>query len=856
MPTYLEVAVNVPQVSGVFHYHLPPELEGEVQAGQLILVPFGSQTVQGIVVGFVDQPMVAKTRAIIDIIDPAITVTAHQIALAQALSRESLFPLAAWVGLMLPPGVEQQADLLYTAQGRPSDDLSATQKRLLNLLYQRGPLRGQQIDRAMSRVNWRSAARALQRRSLLRSERVISAPTVRPKTVQTARLVCDPATAEAALDTLGKPGAATLARRQAILRYLIQEGEAVEAAWLYAESGGNLSDLRFLEGRGLIALGKSETWRDPLIRQDFPFYEAPSLTNDQQSVWKEVYASLQETHASHPPGELDPPASAGAVLPILLHGVTGSGKTEIYLRAVQETLNQGRQAIVLVPEIALTPQTIQRFAGRFPGRVGLVHSGLSAGERYDTWRRARQGELSLVVGPRSALFTPFTNLGLIVLDECHDDSYYQAEQAPYFHARDVAVTYARVTSAVCIMGSATPDVTSVYQGQQGKWHILELPARILAHRAAIQAQMNQVGRMHLEGEHGSRYRLLEGQAETIDLPPVRIVDMREELKAGNRSIFSQPLQLALKDSIERGEQSILFLNRRGSATYVFCRDCGHTLRCPKCDVPLTFHEVDQALRCHYCNYRRKMAQVCPNCGSKHIRQYGTGTQKVESDLHALFPQIRTIRWDHETTRKKGAHAAILQQFSAHAADVLVGTQMLAKGMDLPLVTLVGVVLADVGLNLPDYRANERTFQILTQVAGRAGRSPLGGQVILQTFQPEHYVIRTASGHDFKAFYEDELGYRRQLGYPPFVRLARLEYRNLNSDKAEKAALELANQIRGWMKEEERRLTRMIGPAPSFFSYQNGYARWQIVLCGPDPVGLLRGRSLGEWKVEIDPPNLL
>ncbi len=856
MSIYLEVAVNVPQVSGVFHYHLPPELEGEVQIGHLILAPFGSQIVQGVVMRFVDEPMVAKTRAIFDIIDPSITLTSYQIALAQALSQEWLAPLAAWIGLMLPPGVEQQADLLYTAQGRLPDDLSATQKRLLNLLYKRGPFRGQQIDRVMTRANWRSAARSLERRGVLRSEPVTPAPTVRPKIVQTARLACSTATAEAALETLGKPGASTLPRRQAILRYLIKEGEAVEVAWLYAESGGNMSDLRFLEGRGLILLGKSETWRDPLLKQNYPLYDAPTLTNAQHSVWEEVNAGLHEANAVNPPNGFDLPASPGSILPILLHGVTGSGKTEIYLRAVQETLNQGRQAIVLVPEIALTPQTIQRFAGRFPGQVGLVHSKLSAGERYDTWRRARLGELSLVVGPRSALFTPFSKLGLIILDECHDDSYYQSEQAPYYNARDIAVTYARVTRAVCLMGSATPDVTSVFQGQQGKWRILELPDRILAHRAAVQAQMEKLSRLRQQGERRSHYRQLEGQADTIDLPPVSVIDMREELKAGNRSIFSQPLQIALKDAIEHGEQSILFLNRRGSATYVFCRDCGHTLRCPKCDVPLTFHEVEMALRCHYCNYRRKMPEVCPDCGSKHIRQYGTGTQKVESDLHAIFPHVRTIRWDYETTRKKGAHAAILQQFSSHAADVLVGTQMLAKGMDLPLVTLVGVVLADVGLNLPDYRANERTFQVLTQVAGRAGRSPLGGQVILQTFQPDHYVIRAASGHDFKAFYEQELVYRRQLGYPPFVRLARLEYRNFNPEKAERAAMDFARQIQIWLKEEDRRLTRMIGPAPSFFSRQNGYYRWQIVLCSPDPVGLLRGRSLGDWRVEIDPPNLL
>ncbi len=658
-------------------------------------------------------------------------------------------------------------------------------------------------------------------------------------------LACSPAQAEAELDQLGRAGSEALSRRQKIIQYLVQGGEAVEASWLYAEFGGNASDLKFLEQRGLISLSQSETWRDPLEKADYPLYEAPALTRDQGEVWEAVDAQLHHS------------AAGQRVQPILLHGVTGSGKTEIYLRAVQKTLELDRQAIVLVPEIALTPQTIQRFAGRFPGQVGLVHSGLSAGERYDTWRRARQGELSVVVGPRSALFTPFSSLGLIVVDECHDNSYYQAEAAPHFHAREAAVSYAEIAGAVCLMGSATPDVGSIYQGDQKRIDVLKLPARILAHHAAVQAQLERLSiQKGNAGQTHSRYRALEGQAETTDLPPVSVVDMREELKDGNRSIFSRRLSSALAAVLDQGEQAIFFLNRRGSATYVFCRDCGHTLRCPRCEIPLTYHESEDVLLCHYCNYRRKMPELCPECKGKRIRQYGTGTQKVEAELHALFPQVRTLRWDYETTRKKGAHAAILRQFAAHQADILVGTQMLAKGMDLPLVTLVGVVLADVGLNLPDFRANERTFQILTQVAGRAGRSLLGGEAILQTFQPDHYVIRAAAGHDFQAFYDQELKFRRLAGYPPFSRLVRLEYRSYDPLKAEQAAHNLGGQIQVWMKQEGSRATRMIGPAPCFFSRMSGYYRWQIVLCGPDPAGLLKDRPLSEWKIEVNPPNLL
>jgi primosomal protein N' (replication factor Y) len=874
MPVYLEVAVNVPQVTGVYTYHLPPELEGNLAVGHLVLVPFGGQTVQGVVFRFVDQPGVPETRPVLELVDPEAVLTESQIRLAEQMAHDCLAPLAACLGTMLPPGLEQKADLLYTPAGRQPDDLTTVQSRLLKLLYRRGPLSGSQIDRAMPRVNWRASARALKSRGALTTRPLLPDPRVRPKVVRTARLAVPAEAARAALPELGKTGSKALGRRQAMLSFLIEATGPVEAAWVYAETGGNSSDLRYLSERGLVTLGERQRWRDPLGETDFQPYGPPTLTQDQRSVWEKV-RDLLEASASGEPTQ-----------PILLHGVTGSGKTEIYLQAVQHTLSLGRQTIVLVPEIALTPQTVRRFAGRFPDQVGLVHSGLSPGERYDTWRRARAGQVGLVVGPRSALFTPFARLGLIVVDESHDDSYYQGEIQPHYHAREEALAYARLIGAVCLMGSATPDIPTMYRARRGEIVYLHLPERILAHRQAVQAQMERLAggcspdrrsagspdrRSHQDrgtlsglqarsglqgGELRSRFKPLEGDAEALELPPVAIIDMRLELQSGNRSIFSRPLQQALKEVLEQGLQAILFLNRRGSATYVFCRDCGYTLRCPRCETPLTYHEAEGLLRCHYCGYQRKNPQTCPQCHSSRIRHYGTGTQKVEAEVQALFPEARTLRWDYETTRRKGAHEAILSRFIAQGADVLIGTQMLAKGLDLPLVTLVGMVLADVGLSLPDYRAGERAFQVLTQVAGRSGRSPLGGQVILQTFQPEHYVIQAASRHDYEAFYIEELEYRRRLGYPPFAQLARLEYRHHDAGKAETAAQGLAERLRGWLEEEGRRTTRLIGPAPCFFGRLGGQYRWQIAICGPDPASLLRGRPLGDWRVEVNPPSLL
>jgi primosomal protein N' (replication factor Y) len=443
---------------------------------------------------------------------------------------------------------------------------------------------------------------------------------------------------------------------------------------------------------------------------------------------------------------------------------------------------------------------------------------------------------------------PIEDLGLIVMDECHHESYDQQESQPNYQGAATAAACARLAGAVIVLGSATPRITQYSLAVREKWMMISLPKRILAHRDVIAHHEKKLGlSISLPGG--------EGKAADLGLPEVSVVDMRQELHQGNRSIFSFELQRSLEHVLETHQQAILFLNRRGSATYVFCRDCGYVIKCPRCDKPLTYHRSMNGLLCHTCGYKRNVPKTCPKCGGSQIRQLGTGTEKVQQLVEERFPGVRTLRWDAETTRNKNAHEQILSMFSNQAADILIGTQMLAKGLDLPLVTLVGVILAEVGLNLPDYRAAERTFQLLTQVAGRAGRSPLGGKVVFQTYDPENYAIQNAARHDYQGFYRQELAQRKLLGYPPFTRLVRLEYRHYDPRKAEEASQAMAEQLRMWISGFQHRID-LIGPAPCFFSKIAGRYRWHIILRGVDPRAVLRDRTLNDWHVEVDPSSLL
>ncbi|MGD1995620.1 MAG: primosomal protein N' [Anaerolineae bacterium] len=819
----------------LFDYHLPEKLVGEVEVGSLVTVPFGSRRLYAIAVDLPTQPAVTKTRPAGSLVDPEPVLSPEQIELARWMSRETLAPLYECLLLMLPPGVVGLTDTKLEIAGEMPSDLllGSVQRRLLDLLQRRGPLRGGQLDRALPRSDWRSAADRLVRRGVLVRTPILAPPRARPRRVTTVRLV-------AGADTeTGLKGLRSSAYSQILALLNGEGGGPVKVKRIYAETGCTRYHLNKLEERELVAFDKEEVWRDPLEGRVFFPTEPPPLTPDQQEAWDAIRAVLRSQ-------DLGPQT-------FLLHGVTGSGKTEIYLRAVAEVLDQGRRAVVLVPEISLTPQTVTRFAGRFPGRVTVVHSQLSDGERYDVWRRARAGLVDVVVGPRSALFTPLSPLGLIVLDEEHDASYKQ-QSRPAYHTREAAIQLARLTGATVVLGSATPSLESYLRARREEFRLLELNRRILSHTRRL-ADLQAIYRVP-----DTHYRILRDgppHVQYLDLPLVKLVDMRAELRAGNRSIFSRALAQALDEALGKGEQAILFLNRRGTATFVLCRDCGYVARCPDCDVPLTYHGPRASLICHHCSHREPPTKRCPRCGGTRIRHFGLGTQGLEEAVRERWPGARLLRWDRDTARSSEAHWTILQRFSEGQADVLVGTQMIAKGLDLPLVTVVGVISADTALNLPDFRAAERTFQLLEQVAGRAGRGLRGGRVVLQTYHPNHYAIRAVEQHDYEGFAREELAFRRQLDYPPYVRVARLLYRHRSRQRAEAAAEDMAEQLRDALSRTGLPPTDLIGPAPAFFARIRGRYRWHIILRHADPPAFLRSVGIPpDWRVDVDPENVL
>jgi primosomal protein N' (replication factor Y) len=581
----------------------------------------------------------------------------------------------------------------------------------------------------------------------------------------------------------------------------------------------------------VIAAGLVELSAPPQshgVRQ--PITEAPKALTPAQSV--AVCTILQALEAATDlralvDDDVAPDAELPALArPIVLHGVTGSGKTEVYLQALQGALDQGRRGIVLVPEIALTPQTVARFNARFPGRVALLHSALKPQERQREWRRIRAGQADVVIGSRSAIFAPLPDLGLIILDEEHDTSYKQDGRAPTYHARAVAVELARLVGAAVVLGSATPSAETYYRARSDEYALVELRARVSDAR----------------------------------LPPVTLIDLRGELHAGHTSILSRELLSRMTATLARGEQALLYLNRRGSATCVLCRDCGYVMRCGNCDVPLTHHARQAALICHYCGWREHPPRICPNCGGPGMRFFGIGTERVEATVRERFPQARVLRWDADTVRGYTDHERFGRALADKAVDILIGTQMIAKGIDVPGVTLVGVIAADVALFLPDYRAAERAFQLLTQVAGRAGRGAIPGDVIMQTFSPEHFVIDAAARHDFHAFYDVESAARQAYGYPPFRRFIKLTYTHKDRHACQVAAIALGDRLTQLIADLGLAATDVVGPAPAFIERLRDHYRWQMILRGPDPRAIIAALAPGElgpgWAIDIDPVSSL
>ena len=840
-----------------FHYHLPTELLGRVQPGHLVWVPFGRQTLQGVVVGLADSAPV-PTKPIKRLARPQPVLTPAQIALSFWIADYYVAPISEAVKLFLPPGLlrKDEEDAGIRAKREEVISLRIRRQEIRQSLFGLGKqskqvlaltalLAAPEQTLSIAELQIRCDLRTIATLKRLETDGLIA---LEDEMAKLARPVPE---AEDALLTLRG-----VEKYKIVLESLADAEAPLWKSELYARVDTNLVVLRELHTAGLIKMAEKVRFRDPLAGRIYPRTFPLHLTEQQRTVWTAIKKASFATE-----GELTPAR-------FLLHGVTGSGKTEIYLHAIAETLDRNRQAIVLVPEIALTPQTVARFAGRFPDRVTVVHSMLNAGERYDVWRQVRDGEIDVVVGPRSALFAPLPRLGLIILDEEHESSYKQDAEVwgsfkVFYDARTVARQLAELTGSSLILGTATPSLEAYTESLSGGLHLLELPRRVMGH--------GETERQKAKGEGKSGPVASEGAPTTqspipnpqspiyAELPPVEIVDMRQELRANNRSIFSRSLQSELHATLDAQEQAILYLNRRGTNTFVLCRDCGHVEECPRCEVPLTYHERVSVLVCHHCNARYPIPAVCPECESKRIKFFGSGTERIEEAVQEISPRSRILRWDADTTGRKGSHEEILAKFAAHEADVLVGTQMIAKGLDLPLVTFVGVVSADVGLYLPDFRAPERTFQLLTQVAGRAGRSARGGRVIFQTYKPEHYAVQAAAEHDYAAFYQREMSFRREQGYPPAGRLARLVFWHKKLDVVQERCAEMAGALRARTGEVALpgESFDIIGPVPAFFARHRSFYRWQILVRGPDPARLLRGLDIPfGWRVDVDPTSVL
>jgi primosomal protein N' (replication factor Y) len=809
---YAEVSVNSPVAQRrTFSYAIPPGLN--VAVGQAVWVPFGDKVLQGIVLELTPYPAVEETREIIDVIEPYPLLSPARVLLARWISEYYLSPLFDAIALMLPPGFERKVlTFVSPAQGVNAQDiasLSLGQRQVFEFVRKKSKVNQKHLEKRFGKKKTQTILSQLVRRGLLVRKYELEPVKVSPKRVPYLCLSVAPGQAREAAAKLYKKGAT---KQAALLDLLAQQPDPTPWAEVRGKVNCDKATADALAKKGLVTFKQIEVKRAPISYQGIAPSPLPQLTPAQELALKAIKESLTRQVKGHPDV-------------FLLHGVTGSGKTEVYLQALAETVKLGKRGIVLVPEIALTPQTIERFASRFPHRVAVLHSQLSPGEQFDEWHRIRNGEVDVVIGPRSALFAPQPDLGLIVIDEEHEWTYKQ-DTSPRYHARKVAIKLAELTGAVIILGSATPDVETFYHAQRGDYHLLSLPERVVP-------------------------------TESSPLPQVEVVDLRTELKEGNRSIFSRSLTQAVTRALASGGQVILFLNRRGGATFVQCRRCGFVLRCRRCEVTLTHHFAENALICHQCHYKTPVPRNCPRCLSREIKFLGMGTQKLEQETSLAFPQARRLRWDSDATQRRDSHEKILSKFRTRQADILIGTQMVAKGLDLPSVTLVGVVSADTSLNLPDFRAGERTFQLLSQVAGRAGRGSPGGEVIIQTFSPEHYAIQAAAKHDYATFYEREIAYRRQLRNPPFSQLALLTYTHTNDSLCRREAERMRDLL---LRERDAKgidnLT-LIGPAPAFIHRLRGRFRWQLILRGTELSSFLSPIPFPQgWAIDIDPISLV
>ena len=837
--SYANVAFPI-AVNRLFTYAVPQYLDAIVQPGVRVLASFHGSNQEGVVVERIDETDVEpeKIKNISECLDDAPTFSEELLTLTKWMSD---YYLTSWGNALfcaVPAAVRNQKQLKIQLCPDYTSPTRENQKEIVALLGTEGDLSPNQLALRMgvSLAKLRPTITSLRKNGVV-DLKVTHKPKAIAQFTNVASLALPHAEIESEIAELtsgrdGYENSANQNKRRVphsaavkhakILQILLEEGTPLATTELTKRVQTGVSLLRTLERRGFIKITRAAAVRNPLSTQPVAATQPLVLNPFQLEAYTEILKGLQ--------------SKDGSKHDFLLHGVTGSGKTEVYMQAIALILESEKSVIVLVPEISLTPQTASRFIGRFGQRVAVLHSRLSDGERFDQWYRIQKGEADIVIGPRSAVFAPVKKLGLLIIDEEHSDSY-KSDTAPRYHAREVAQKRSHLARCPLLLGSATPSLESFFHAQNGKYKLLSLPARVLDRK----------------------------------MPEVHIVDMRNELKKGNRTIFSDLLRNAIAQRLEKREQIILFLNRRGHSSYVFCRTCGYVERCMNCSISLTFHFETKKLVCHHCGHNRDTHPSCPECTSSAINYFGRkgfGTETVEQEVRKVFPTANVKRFDADSTSRKNAHQHILEAFQHQEIDILIGTQMVAKGLDFPNVTLVGVIVADTALNLPDFRASEQTFSLLTQVAGRSGRAEVAGEVIVQTYMPEHYCILSAQKHDYNAFYEKEVEERSTLQYPPFSHVATLLLRG----KDEKEVIEAANDVSDHLqilRDDHFPDVKIIGPAPAPLSKIDGKFRWHFLLrcqtvekicellqlLNDEPPTVIKSNAI-EFVIDIDPTNTL
>jgi primosomal protein N' (replication factor Y) len=801
---FINIALNIP-ADKLFTYEVPIDLQDQIAVGKRVFVSFGRRKRTGFIIEIINSCSLEKVKSVSEVLDEEPLFSEQDLRFYQWITNYFMYPLGKALAEIIPAGSEKKDFLWITPLPLINDvSLPPAQKKVWGLLqqYPQGiALAG--LTKISGLKNISGAICSLHLAGLLqideKQKKQLAARRQKVVILNTSKIDEEKLTR----------------KQEELIAFLRQRGK-MALHDLIRLSGTSSAIIKRLQDKGIIELSETEKIRtavfESLTGENTIRY---TLNSRQQKAFQEISAHLKKN----------------VFTPILLHGVTGSGKTEVYLNAIAQVLENDGSAIYLVPEIALTPQLISRIQGRFDQeQIAIMHSGIAESIRYDQWRQIKRGRIKLVIGARSALFAPLPNLKLIIVDEEHDASYKQDDRLCY-HGRDMAVLRAKLDCAVVVLGSATPGIRSYYNARNKKYSCLEISQRV----------------------------------EDKPLPEIEIIDMKAQLEAqGKAPILSVHLIAAIEMTLTKKEQVLLFLNKRGFDTFLVCADCGYNFRCPNCAVSLKNHAAEGVIKCHYCNYTKKALPVCPTCHGNRILSYGTGTQKLEAQIKNLFPEARIQRMDSDTTQAKGAQEKILQKLGGREIDILVGTQMITKGHDFPFITLVGVISADTSLNMPDFRAGERTFQQLTQVAGRGGRGTAPGRVIIQTFNPQHYALKHVQNHDYKSFYEEEIAFRKDLGYPPFSRIINVR---LSATKKETLLdqAKLLGKTAKKLSAESGNKVAIIGPAESPLAKIKGRYRWQMLLKSENANALHQlarellhkmGKSTVKITVDVDPENFM